>query len=181
MGYNLYITRAEFWAENEDNPISADEWLAVVKKDPSLNLDLNNGAYHTIWNNQEESWLDWTDGNIYAKYPDEKLIGKMHEIALMLGAEVHGEENEAYVPGQKAYHSHNKPNVILIDPKKLRLLKFAELLSIFVTLVGCLSVVFGKDNTFNYRHIIIAFGVIGMLATFLVEHKTWFIRYKNNI
>jgi hypothetical protein len=32
MGYDIHITRAEHWAENEGREISAEEWLAYVEK-----------------------------------------------------------------------------------------------------------------------------------------------------
>ena len=45
MGYDLHITRAESWAQNEAAEITADEWLAVVRADPDLTPAPENGPY----------------------------------------------------------------------------------------------------------------------------------------
>jgi len=64
-GIELYITRAEFWADNEDAPITADEWLAYIKSDPELSLDTSQGDHFARWHGKsayEEPWLDWFQG-----------------------------------------------------------------------------------------------------------------------
>lgn len=43
MGYELPITRAESWSENDEARITADEWLAIVDSDPELSLRPENG------------------------------------------------------------------------------------------------------------------------------------------
>jgi hypothetical protein len=40
--------------------------------------------------------LDWRDGQVVVKNPDEILLGKMCEIAAALGARVLGDEGEFY-------------------------------------------------------------------------------------
>ena len=67
MGVELHITRAEFWASNENSQISADEWLAYVASDAELRLHPANGKYFVIWTGKSaytEPWLDWFAGNI---------------------------------------------------------------------------------------------------------------------
>lgn len=102
MGYDLYITRAEFNAQNEGAWISSSEWLQYIEQDPELKLAGHNGDYFAIWSGKSEHtdpWLNWFEGNIYTKNPDGPLIEKMVEIASKLGATVQGEEGEIYTSG----------------------------------------------------------------------------------
>lgn len=36
MGIEFYITRAEFWADNDDTQITSDEWLSYINSDNEL-------------------------------------------------------------------------------------------------------------------------------------------------
>ncbi len=171
MGYNLYITRAKYWAENVNCYITAREWLEVVEKDPSLTLNTENGLYHTLWSGEENYWLDWFDGNIYTKYPDENLIKKMHEIAQDIGAQVHGEDDEVYISGQEPHYPENKPEIVITNPKKEKLMKVCDLLFIIVAVISYLSVEFSDNKSFDYRHIIIGICVLGLLTIFILERK----------
>ena len=96
MGYNLYITRAEDWVESEGHEITISEWLALIKLDPDLRLAGDgNGPQFTVWDghpDDDESWLDWNEGNITTKNPDDALIAKMVEIAAKLDARVQGDD-----------------------------------------------------------------------------------------
>ncbi|MGB5257377.1 MAG: hypothetical protein WBN07_04975 [Woeseiaceae bacterium] len=99
MSYHVYITRAAFWAENEGVQIDADEWLQLVRTDPQLTLDEKNGpcfAVLTEARQQEQAWLDWSEGNVYANYPNRTLQRKMLRVAKRLGARLQGEDGEAY-------------------------------------------------------------------------------------
>ncbi len=49
MGVEFHITRAEFWAENEDAQITADEWLNYINNDNELSRYIINGDYHALW------------------------------------------------------------------------------------------------------------------------------------
>lgn len=171
MGYNLYITRAKYWAENEDFWITADEWLEIVEKDPTLSLNSENGRYHALWSGEEDCWLDWFEGNIYTKYPKKNLIEKMGEIADNLGARVHGEDDEVYGRKEEPYHPAGKPEIIDIDPKRERRLKAADLFFIVVGLAGGFSVAFSDNRSFDYRHIILGAGVLGLLVVSLLERR----------
>ena len=173
MGYNLYITRAEFWAENEGAYISADEWMDIVEKDPSLTLDPENGAYDTTWEGKEEYWLDWSGGNIYSKYPDAKLTAKMCEIAEALGARVMGEDGEIYEPGKEPYYPEGESAAIIVDPKKVKLLKMADLLFIVIALIGCFSLLFSDGKAFDLRYVMIGVGVIGTLLVAFLQRTKW--------
>jgi hypothetical protein len=100
MGYDLHITRADDWVENERQQIEASEWHALIESDPELRLA---GGYHgphfAFWDGHpedDEAWLDWHDGNIETKNPDDRLVRKMIEIAGRLGAKVQGDDGELY-------------------------------------------------------------------------------------
>jgi len=99
MGVELYITRAEFWADNDDNQISAEEWLAYISSDPEFKLDPGNGEHFAIWvgdSEYEEPWLDWFQGNINTKWPDTALYNKMLHVASALGATIQDDDGNTY-------------------------------------------------------------------------------------
>jgi hypothetical protein len=99
MGYDLHITRAEDWANNQGSEIPADEWLAVVHDDPELKLDPPNGSYSVLWSGDssvDAPWLDWFEGNIYTTNPDRAMLAKMLQIAAFLRARVQGDKGEIY-------------------------------------------------------------------------------------
>src|SRR5688572_10754634 len=99
MGLEFHITRAEFWAENEANQITAEEWLAYLASDPELNLDTWNGKYHALWSGSsayQEPWLDWFQGNVSTKWPDTALYRKMLKVAAALSAQEQDDEGTVY-------------------------------------------------------------------------------------
>lgn len=99
MGYNLHVTRAEFWAENRGQEISADEWTALVKSDAALMFNPRNGPYFAELGSPGRNiprCLDWSEGNIVTKNPDRETLGKMLEIAVHLRASVQGDDGEQY-------------------------------------------------------------------------------------
>jgi hypothetical protein len=99
MGYDVHITRADDWADNEGREITASQWHDVIERDSELRLAGYNGEHFAIWDrhpSDTEAWLDWCDGNITTKNPDEPLLAKMLEIAARLGAKVQGDDGELY-------------------------------------------------------------------------------------
>lgn len=99
MSYHVYITRAEFWAENNGMEITADEWLRLIRTDPQLTHDESNGPRFARVSGPpdgQQGWLDWSDGNVYANYPNRALFRKMLQIAGRFGAELQGEDGEVY-------------------------------------------------------------------------------------
>lgn len=99
MGYELHITRADQWSENDGREISPEEWLELVGKDPELAIDARNGPHFAIWTppvGTPVGWIDWFGGNLSSKRPDRALLGKMLEVAKRLGAKVQGDEGEVY-------------------------------------------------------------------------------------
>lgn len=99
MGYDLHITRAKFWAENEGHRVSRAEWLRLIEEDVELTIDEHNGPLFAEWGPTSphySPWFDWSEGNIYTKNPDRKTVAKMLQIADLLGATVQGDEGEIY-------------------------------------------------------------------------------------
>ncbi len=116
MGYELHITRAAFWAENEGHRITQAEWLHLIEQDTELVIDGQNGPFFAVWGPTSPNyspWLDWSEGNIYTKSPDRKTLAKMLHIADQLGATVQGDEGEVYVS------LDDYPGSVDIDPTKI--------------------------------------------------------------
>ena len=124
MGYEFHITRAKSWTLNTKHRISAEEWIAYVEKDQELSLSRDGGPYFARWSGKSklnEPWLDWRDGNIETKNPDEALIDKMVAIARELRATVQGDDGEIYRSGHEPPR-HPQPSVLDRLRYKLRAL-----------------------------------------------------------
>lgn len=99
MGVEFHITRAELWAENDDDQISSEEWLNIINSDPELSLYPISGEFHAIWNgdgSDGKDWLDWSGGNISTKWPPTPLYRKMLQIAQELNAKVMDDNGTIY-------------------------------------------------------------------------------------
>jgi hypothetical protein len=108
MGYDLHITRAKYWFENDGHEITPEEWLALVRDDPELALAEEYGPYFAMWRGPSrypDPWFDLVNGSVMTKNPDEPMIEKMVQIAERLGAKVQGDDCEVYPGGgQPAYY-----------------------------------------------------------------------------
>ncbi|WP_042003846.1 hypothetical protein [Escherichia coli] len=99
MGWELHIVRTEHWFDSASAPISSEEWLQLVNDDKELSIDNKNGDFFAIWSGDcehDESWLEWSDGRISTKHPDEALYCKMLQIAEKLHAVVVDEDDHKY-------------------------------------------------------------------------------------
>ena len=117
MGYDLHITRRDFWADNGDGvPITLDDWKQYIATDPEMRLDGYAEATTTsgdsvrmemegiaVWTKHSQNgidgnmaWIYHTGDRIVAKNPDEEMIGKMCRIASLLNAKVQGDDGETY-------------------------------------------------------------------------------------
>ena len=88
MGYDVHITRKKDWAAEDGPVITAEEWLAYVATDPQLRLDPASKRYSVtldIQSQYPDPWLEWFEGDIYSKNPDEATRTKMLQIAAALG------------------------------------------------------------------------------------------------
>ncbi|MHC7573692.1 hypothetical protein ACYA0V_20255 [Klebsiella pneumoniae] len=100
MGWELYIIRTDNWFDSASNPISSEEWLQLVDDDKELSIDRKNVEFFAIWSVQSEHnepWLDWNDGRISTKHPDEALYCKKLHIADKLNAVVVDEDDHKYL------------------------------------------------------------------------------------
>lgn len=102
MGYDLHITRAEDWQQNEGREISPREWLEVVDRDVELALDPENGAYSVKLvdkaegEEKQKGWFDWFEGNVFTTDPSPRSVGKALALAASLRAKVQGDDGEIY-------------------------------------------------------------------------------------
>jgi hypothetical protein len=98
MSYQLHITRASDWMKSSEVPITAAEWLKLVRMDSELIQDSIHGPYFVRWSGSagRDRWLEWADGQINATYPDRALLKKLVAIADRLGAKVQGDGGEVY-------------------------------------------------------------------------------------
>ncbi|MBN2307837.1 MAG: hypothetical protein JXR94_02635 [Candidatus Hydrogenedentes bacterium] len=111
MGYDLHITRAEDWCENEGSWITHEEWRAAVDADPELRFSEENSVSFDGEESAERlvEWvaggktpgepggcLYWDEGNLCTKNPGEAFIRKLCSIADRLNATVQGDDGERY-------------------------------------------------------------------------------------
>lgn len=98
MGYDLHITRKEYWADPEGPVISLSEWMAYLASDPEIVQDWENaGPENARFVTHPDQWpIWWGRGEIYTKNPDSLVIAKLVEIANRLGARVLGDDDEIY-------------------------------------------------------------------------------------
>lgn len=99
MGYDIHITRKEYWVDEDGPTINLEEWLAYVASDPDLRLSPESKSMALMavpGSKYPTAWLDWDRGDIYTKNPDEPILAKMLLIASALGAKVQGDDGEFY-------------------------------------------------------------------------------------
>lgn len=98
MGYDLHITRKEFWADEDGPQILFEEWSKLVELDPDLEVDSqNDGSYFVFHHPTENVLFAWCDtGEITSKNPDKMTVAKLLQIATKLKAQVQGDDGEIY-------------------------------------------------------------------------------------
>lgn len=99
MSYHVYITRGRFWAENQGFEISAVEWLQLIDSDTEFERDERNGPFFAVFTgsvHSENLWIDWSEGNLFANYPNRALQHKLLQVADSLGGMVQGDDGEVY-------------------------------------------------------------------------------------
>src|SRR5713101_2934592 len=120
MGYDLHITRRENWSD-EGSAITSEEWLQYIRSDPEFHIPGANGPYFAIWSGRSkhtEPWLDWSNGQIYTKYPDRALVDKMIAVAQKLGAKVQGDDGEDYTDSSQIPDPDEPLPDLTVPPKK---------------------------------------------------------------
>ncbi len=114
MGYEVYVTRRESWADEDGPYITLSDWLGYLSIDPSLQRDVQFGSGRTKSNGgYEESthviWTEWPgqgdgkearfyldDGNVVASDTDVAIRQKLFVMAHVLEAKVQGAKGELY-------------------------------------------------------------------------------------
>ncbi len=98
MGYDLHITRKEFWADEDGPVIPFEEWANHVEADPDIEQDADNGKHDFLYVRHPEGPVPlwWNEGEVYTKSPDKHTVRKLIEIAQSLGARVLGDDGESY-------------------------------------------------------------------------------------
>ena len=131
MSYQVYVTRAGFWAENEGSEIPAREWLELLQQDEELTQDPSNGPYFAVLGGSrenDESWLDWTEGNIYTAYPDRRTQEKMLQIAGQVGGVVQGDDGEPYASLADFPETIRRDRAVALAKERLPAYKRREIL-----------------------------------------------------
>lgn len=116
MPYDIHICRSENWFEADENPITLEEWLAYVERDPEMKLDGYAEATSpsgevirieseglAVWTayskhglNGNMAWFDYGNGEIRVAHPDSEIFGKMAAMASFFAARVQGDDGELY-------------------------------------------------------------------------------------
>ena len=99
MGYDLHITRRDYWADEEGPTISLEDWLSYVTSDSDVKPDPENpGPQNWVITSHPDRCPLWWDarGEIYTKNPDPVCIAKLVQIARALSARVLGDDDEIY-------------------------------------------------------------------------------------
>src|SRR6185312_8203909 len=102
MGYYIAILRAKDTSSAQQYPITREEWLAIVRETPDMrilpagpmpmswapNFQIKQEGDFVVWtgapevNSKGEVWFHYSkDGFIDVKYPGQKVLRKMYEIA----------------------------------------------------------------------------------------------------
>ncbi len=93
MGYEIHIQRSE------NHPISKDEWEEYVKHDSDISI-ADELSKNYLWHAHplggiegQTPWLNYANGKISTRKPDEFVTLKMFEIAKKLKAQLSDDEN----------------------------------------------------------------------------------------
>ena len=170
MGYDLHISRGTGWSDNSDGEISLEEWNRYVDSDPEIEEDTSVYGHHYLWSGESElesPWLAWESGNIFAKYPDRALLGKMIEIANSLGARVLGDDGEEY----RSINDH--PDPVEFDTQDYDLknqwwpLKLLQILVLFVREFG--EGIWKSIKGPTFRYVVLPFWLFSALIIWWLE------------
>jgi hypothetical protein len=112
MGYDIHITRRAFWID-EGNDITLDEFICYVRSDAEFKYPGLAGDDSANWrspNSGYESWLCWSDGQIYTKNPEPEFIDKIVSVAKALLAKAQGDDGEVYLSATEIQKGEAEPS-----------------------------------------------------------------------
>ena len=97
----MYITRGLEPGESVERRIELEEWLAYAESSAELTRDGpfqsdDRPGFFNLRVGEVETWLSWSDGEIYTENPPTAVRARMHHIADLFDATVQGEEGESY-------------------------------------------------------------------------------------
>jgi hypothetical protein len=98
MGYDLHITRADWWTGSAEYPISLDEWINYADASPQLlkhPVDAPLSLYEMTGPGAVGYWMQWRDGGILAPKAGA-VASDLAVIADLLGARAVGDDEEEY-------------------------------------------------------------------------------------
>lgn len=113
MGYEIHISRRQDWFDDGD-AITFDEFVRLVSGDAEFRHPGQSGADFADWRSPKtsyESWLCWSEGQIYTKNPEPELIDKMVLLARQLNAKVQGDDGEVYRSATETENDESAPSV----------------------------------------------------------------------
>lgn len=107
MSYDLHITRAEYWTESEECPITLEELQTYFQSKPDFHhsnsfsstgpVSLTIAGEFFIWNYSGTPIpFHFWNGQLIVANPDEEVVAKMKEIAVGLNANLLGDDGESY-------------------------------------------------------------------------------------
>lgn len=148
MGYDLHITRREFWSSEGDD-IAFDDFVRHVRSDGEFTYPGQLGDDSADWRCPKSgyvSWLSWADGQICTKNPEPVFIDKLVLVAKALQAKVQGDDGEVYLSATEIQKEQPLPDVAPATTAASPLSKFLawplwkQALAAF--LLGCVLLVF---------------------------------------
>ena len=117
MPYQLHITRASDWVDSNQLPITAAEWLKLVRTDSELVQDPRRGPHCVRWSGSPQpQWLEWSDGRINTGYPNSAFLKKLVALSERLGAKVQGDGGEVY-SGDEPVDEWAEDNILPFTPR----------------------------------------------------------------
>ncbi len=96
---DVYITRAAHHFDGAQVPIAEGDWRAIVENDPDLRAPDEAYPSYAVWSGTAPGgshWIDWANGNLFTRTPNDLVLGKLLELAELLGARVQGYRGESY-------------------------------------------------------------------------------------
>ncbi|MEO7297865.1 MAG: hypothetical protein ABI042_04735 [Verrucomicrobiota bacterium] len=116
MGYDVHITRRKFWPDEGDE-IAFNEFVQLVRGDKDFKYPGENGDDYADWHSPQsayESWLSWSDGQIYTKNPEPEFVDKLVEMARKLRARVQGDDGEVYLSAKEIQKEETPPDTLTL-------------------------------------------------------------------